>query len=110
MMAAHRALVKMRLGALTRFLPIADLRAILPEGLSPKAAREWAVLDTFDMFSPEYDNPQRCEAVAAMFRRSGAKVSFRRVRRDRERRDGRRSAGGQELDQSPRESRSSAGR
>jgi SAM-dependent methyltransferase len=76
MMAAHRGLVKMRLGALTRFLPLADLRAILPEGLSPKAAREWAVLDTFDMFSPEYDNPQRLEAVAAMFRRSGAAVSF----------------------------------
>jgi SAM-dependent methyltransferase len=77
LIAAHRALVRWRLGALTRFLPIADLRYILPKALSPKQAREWAVLDTFDMFSPEYDNPQRIERVAEMFERSGARVTFK---------------------------------
>lgn len=76
LMAAHRTLVRTRLGALTRFLPLADLRQILPDGLSPEAAREWAVLDTFDMYSPEYDNPQRLKTVAGMFERTGAKVTF----------------------------------
>lgn len=76
LMAAHRRLTRWRLGALTRFLPIADLRYILPDGLAPDVAREWAVLDTFDMFSPEYDNPQRVADVAEMFRRAGATVSF----------------------------------
>jgi SAM-dependent methyltransferase len=76
LMAAHRRLVAARLGALTRFLPIADLRYVLPAGLTPGQQREWAVLDTFDMFSPEYDQPQRVERVADMFRRSGAQVTF----------------------------------
>lgn len=76
LMAAHRSLVRWRLGALTRFLPIADLRYILPKALSAEQAREWAVLDTFDMFSPEYDQPQRIERVVEMFRRNGARVTF----------------------------------
>ena len=76
MMRAHHALVRLRMGALTRFLPIADLRYILPKTLSPEQAREWAVLDTFDMYSPEYDQPQRVEWVADMMRRSGATVTF----------------------------------
>jgi SAM-dependent methyltransferase len=76
LMRAHRALVQARLGALTRFLPVADLRFVLPGALSPRQAREWAVLDTFDMYSPEYDQPQRVERVAEMMRRSGARVTF----------------------------------
>lgn len=76
LMATHQGLTRWGLGALTRFLPIADLRYILPDGLDPQVAREWAVLDTFDMFSPEYDNPQRIADVADMFRRAGAKVGF----------------------------------
>lgn len=76
LMATHRGLCRIGLGALTRFLPVADLRYVLPPGLSPEQQREWAVLDTFDMFSPEYDKPQRAEAVAEMFRRAGATVTF----------------------------------
>jgi hypothetical protein len=34
------------------------------------------VLDTFDMFSPEHDRPQRVAAVARMFERHGARVTF----------------------------------
>jgi ubiquinone/menaquinone biosynthesis C-methylase UbiE len=76
LMAAHRGLTRVGLGGLTRFLPIADLRHILPKQLTPAQAREWAVLDTFDMYSPAYDNPQRIARVADMFRRSGATVTF----------------------------------
>jgi SAM-dependent methyltransferase len=72
---AHQGLTRLGLGTLTRFLPIVDLRT-LPSGLTPKQLREWAVLDTFDIYSPEYDNPQRIADVADMFRRSGAKVTF----------------------------------
>lgn len=76
LMASYQALVRCRLGVLTRFLPIADLRQILPKHLPPHVQREWAVLDTFDMFSPAYDNPQRVGDVAEMFRRCGATVTF----------------------------------
>ena len=75
LMRAHKGLSRMGLRAFTRFLPIVDL-STLPRGLLPEREREWAVLDTFDMFSPEYDNPQRVEAVADMFRRNGAEVIF----------------------------------
>lgn len=63
------------LGPLTRFLPIVDLRT-LPQTLTKDERREWAILDTFDMFSPEYDNPQTIKDVAAMFERNGARVTF----------------------------------
>ena len=76
LMGAHRALTRWGLGGLTRFLPVADLRYVIPEGISPKVGREWAVLDTFDMFSPQHDHPQRVERVAKMFRQSGATVVF----------------------------------
>jgi len=66
---------KVGLGALTRFLPLVDLRNF-PSGLEPKLRREWAVLDTFDMFSPEHDHPQRIRDVATMFERNGADVIF----------------------------------
>lgn len=76
LIAAHQTLTRWGLGAITRFLPIADLRHVLPDGLSPAQAREWAILDTFDMFSPQHDHPQRIADVAEMFRRSGATVTF----------------------------------
>jgi SAM-dependent methyltransferase len=72
---AFDALDGVGLGALTRFLPIVDLR-FLPRQLSPAERREWALLDTFDMFSPEHDHPQRIADVAAMFERHGATVDF----------------------------------
>jgi SAM-dependent methyltransferase len=75
LIATHQTLTRIGLGALTRFLPIPDLR-LLPASLSKAQLREWAVLDTFDMFSPEYDNPQRVGTVREMFERNGADVTF----------------------------------
>ena len=63
------------LHALTRFLPIPDLRTI-PQGVSPELMREWMVMDTFDMLSPEHDHPQRLRKVCRMFERHGAKVTL----------------------------------
>lgn len=70
------ALHKCKLGVLTRFLPIVDIQGTFPPYLSRAEIREWAVLDTFDMFSPEYDNPQSIKDVSAMFERHGAEVTF----------------------------------
>lgn len=75
MIRAARKLQKLRLGALTRFIPLVDLRT-LPSDLPDQERREWAVLDTFDMFSPEYDQPQRIDSVRKMFERSGARVTY----------------------------------
>ena len=67
---------KIGLSILTRFLPLVDLRTIPLNLLTEAQLREWVILDTFDMFSPEHDHPHRIEAVAEMFRRCGAKVTF----------------------------------
>lgn len=67
-------LCALRLAALTRFIPITDVRGF-PCGLSPDQRLEWAVMDTFDAFSPEYDKPQRVQDVAAMFSSRGCKVT-----------------------------------
>ena len=51
--------------ALKRFLPIADYTGVYP--LSTKQIQEWALLDTFDMLAPEYDNPQTMRSVRGWF-------------------------------------------
>ena len=76
LIVAERILHVLGLGVLARFLPVVDTQRTFPKYLSDSEKREWAVLDTFDMFSPEYDNPQRIEDVAAMFRSHGADVMF----------------------------------
>lgn len=52
---------------LNRFLPICDIDATLPKNLSYKKLRELCVLDTFDMYSPQYDQPQQIRTVAKWF-------------------------------------------
>jgi SAM-dependent methyltransferase len=74
MLASFDLLCALRLGALTRFIPITDVRGF-PRSLSPTQRREWAVMDTFDAFSPEYDNPQRVQDVARMFSSRGCEVT-----------------------------------
>jgi SAM-dependent methyltransferase len=76
MLALSKGLRKAGLSALTRFIPLVDVGKTFPPTLPKKLVREIAVLDTFDMLSPEYDNPQRIDAVAKMFERSGADVTF----------------------------------
>ena len=66
-----------RLNFATRFLPLVDLRTMPNEVLSKEQFREWVVLDTFDMFSPEHDHPQKISDVADMFSRNGVNVTFK---------------------------------
>ena len=54
-----------------RFIPICDIRGTLPQGLSKQEIREWCILDTFDMFSPEYDQPQKVNTVKKWFEENG---------------------------------------
>ena len=38
--------------------------------------KQWAIMDTFDMFSPEFDNPMRINQVKNLFTKMGCKVTF----------------------------------
>jgi hypothetical protein len=75
MIFLFKFLLKLKMGFLTRFIPITDLRG-LPRNLSKDQFREWAILDTFDGFSPVYDNPQYIYKVASMFEKFGTTVTF----------------------------------
>jgi 2-polyprenyl-3-methyl-5-hydroxy-6-metoxy-1,4-benzoquinol methylase len=54
---------------LKRLVPVANHVGILP--LSEKQQLEWALLDTFDWFSPEFDNPQTPRTVGAWLQAAG---------------------------------------
>ena len=73
---AYLILRKIGLGAMTRFLPVVDLRTLQNLSLNAEQFREWVVLDTFDMFSPMHDHPQRTEKIAQMFQSHGANITF----------------------------------
>lgn len=75
MLALFDLLCLMRLGPLTRFIPITDV-SLFPSMLSNAQRREWAVMDTFDCLSPTYDNPQRLQNVVRMFTHHGCEVTF----------------------------------
>ncbi|RYY01131.1 MAG: class I SAM-dependent methyltransferase [Gammaproteobacteria bacterium] len=67
---------KVGLGKITnRFLPVCDIKGTLPPNLAKEELREWVVLDTFDMYSPEHDHPQRIETVKGWFEKYGMKVT-----------------------------------
>jgi SAM-dependent methyltransferase len=55
-----------RVGA--RLSPIVEYSHL---GLPPNINKEWAVLDTFDMYSPAYDYPQTLETVQRWFSEIG---------------------------------------
>lgn len=54
---------------LKRLLPVADYTGIFP--LSKQQLKEWALLDTFDMLAPEYDNPQSSKTVRSWLEKAG---------------------------------------
>ena len=66
---------KLKLGFLIRFLPITDVRGF-PETLSKDQRIQWAIMDPFDAFSPEFDNPQRIKKVIDIFKDYGCRVTF----------------------------------
>jgi hypothetical protein len=75
-------LSKNSLNKLNRFLPICDIDGTLPKNLQYQQLREMCVLDTFDMFSPEYDQPQKISTIVNWFKNNqmtdvwGGEISY----------------------------------
>lgn len=55
--------------ALKRIVPVADYTGRFP--LNTQQLKEWALLDTFDMLAPTYDNPQTATTVRRWFEQAG---------------------------------------
>jgi SAM-dependent methyltransferase len=71
---SSRFFSKIGLGKIVnRFLPICDIDGTLPKGISYDQLRELCVLDTFDMYSPQYDQPQKIKEVVKWFKKYGMK-------------------------------------
>ena len=72
MIKTYHFFSKIGLGKIVnRFIPIVDIDGTLPKNLSKEQLREHCVLDTFDMFSPEYDQPQKIRDIVALFKKYG---------------------------------------
>jgi SAM-dependent methyltransferase len=54
---------------LRRLVPVADYAGKYP--LSAQQMQEWALLDTFDMLAPKYDNPQTAARVRTWLEQAG---------------------------------------
>jgi len=74
LISVYRFNKKIGLGVLNRFVPICDIDRTLPMGMTEEQYREWVILDTFDMFSPEHDHPQRLSTVAKWVKEFGMTV------------------------------------
>ena len=51
-----------------RLVPIVEYSHL---GLRPEMNRDWSILDTFDMYSPAHDHPQRISTVTQWFKVQG---------------------------------------
>lgn len=73
---------KIKLNVVNRLLPICDINGTLPKNLPYNQLRSWCVLDTFDMFSPRFDQPQKINTVVSWFKKYsmknvwGGKISY----------------------------------
>ena len=75
MIALFDLLCFLKLKVFTRFIPMTDL-SNAPSKLNSKQRRERAIMDTFDAFSPAFDNPQRIKDVKKMFESNGCEVTY----------------------------------
>ncbi len=71
LIALYRFNRRVGLGFLNRFVPVCEIERTLPAGMNKEQLREWVILDTFDMFSPEYDQPKRLSTVARWLKEFG---------------------------------------
>lgn len=72
MIKSTRFFTKIGIGKIVnRFIPICDIDGTLPSSLNYQQLRELCILDTFDMFSPEYDQPQKISTVSKWCKQYG---------------------------------------
>ena len=57
-------------GVLARLVPIVEYSHL---GLDKKINKDWAILDTFDMYSPTYDNPKSLDEIYSWFKENNFK-------------------------------------
>ena len=67
---------KSKLGVLNRFVPIADISNTIPKDIDSKLLEEMVLLDTIDIYTPKYDNPQKIRKIRNMIESNNFKILF----------------------------------
>ncbi|MBX2933365.1 MAG: hypothetical protein KF825_03910 [Ferruginibacter sp.] len=62
---------------INHFMPFNDIKDTIPHGLSKKEIRVRSILDTFDMFSSQYDQTQKINTLTKWFQKYGVKNVLR---------------------------------
>jgi len=73
---AYYFLEKYKLGILNRFIPIADISNTIPKNIDKKTLEEMILLDTIDIYTPKYDQPQKIKKIASMIGLNNFKILF----------------------------------
>ncbi|RYY40244.1 MAG: class I SAM-dependent methyltransferase [Chitinophagaceae bacterium] len=77
MIRSSRFFNRIGLGSITnRIIPIVNLENTYFKQLSPELLREACILDTFDVYSPEHDQPQPLQRVRRWFEELGFEQVF----------------------------------
>lgn len=63
-----------------RFIPICDIKNTLPNDLNKEELREWVILDTYNMLSPAFENPQSQKRITEWLVELGMKNIDARIR------------------------------
>lgn len=73
---AYFFLEKYNLGMLNRFIPIADISNTIPKNIDKKTLEEMILLDTIDIYTPKYDQPQKIKKIASIIGLNNFKILF----------------------------------
>lgn len=68
---------KIHLGFLNRFVPICDIKNTIDyKSMTKKELKENLILDTLDMFSPAYDEPQNPKFIEKIFKYNNCTIAY----------------------------------
>ena len=68
---------KIHLGFLNRFVPICDIKNTIDyKNITKKQLKENLILDTLDMFSPAYDEPQDPKYIESILKKKNCKIIY----------------------------------
>ena len=64
------------LGYMSQFIPISNYSGTYYEELKKTELIEWAIMDTFDMLSPKYDQPQSLNTLSKWFNEANITIEY----------------------------------
>ena len=67
---------KYKLNIFKRFIPIVDISNTIPKNINQKLLEEMVLLDTIDIYTPKYDQPQKVKKIKSMIESNNFNILF----------------------------------